>query len=391
MFLRKDRVALACAALLTCFATRPAVCQETKHILFVGDSFTHGRYLPVRTYNNSRAGSGSTEPSQYVVDENYGATGEREEDKPGADGRKPGEPGPWGGIPGIFAELAYEAKLPYDVHIEAISAATLWDNYNAAKDVIKRPSWNAVVLQDKSAEPIDHPHAFCETVKIIESAIHTAARNADVYLYSTWVPADDAYRETTDKGRQPFSADGYLQFLDRLTAAYHEGYISAAFHDGHIRDIAPVGDAWRRAWRRLPHTDQRVANNDPYDPYPLPCKKDPGVASPAVASGQTTDVPLTFGYQPGSHPSTECDATSAGFHHPSIYGAYLSGLVLFDTITEMDASKVASTLKGEEQAAKDLGISEQTAVQLQQVAWESVMERDDWRAKRNPGPCSSDN
>jgi hypothetical protein len=100
---------------------------------------------------------------------------------------------------------------------------------------------------------------------------------------------------------------------------------------------------------------------------------------------------LTFGYQSGSHPSTECDATSAGFHHPSIYGAYLSGLVLFDTITEMDAGKVASTLKGEEQVAKDFGISEQTAVQLQQVAWESVMERDDWRAKGNPGPCSSDN
>jgi hypothetical protein len=49
---------------------------ETQHILFVGDSFTHGRYLPVRTYGNTpgTGGIGSTAASQHVVDENYKTT-----------------------------------------------------------------------------------------------------------------------------------------------------------------------------------------------------------------------------------------------------------------------------------------------------------------------------
>src|SRR5580698_10792778 len=48
----------------------------TQHILFVGDSFTHGRYLPVRTYNNTptTGGLGNTTASAQVVDENFDTT-----------------------------------------------------------------------------------------------------------------------------------------------------------------------------------------------------------------------------------------------------------------------------------------------------------------------------
>jgi hypothetical protein len=121
------RFAPVTLAIITCFVFRTAECQDfdrgtlkTRHVLFVGNSFTHGRYLPVRTYNNTpgTGGLGSTKPSWLVVDENYNTSVEaRMEDMPG-------EEGPWGGIPGIFAELAHEAKLPYDVHIEAISETT---------------------------------------------------------------------------------------------------------------------------------------------------------------------------------------------------------------------------------------------------------------------------
>jgi hypothetical protein len=53
-------IAFAGTGLLVCLAIQPAISQEsmdrpaeTRHVLFVGDSFTHGRYLPVRTYNNT--------------------------------------------------------------------------------------------------------------------------------------------------------------------------------------------------------------------------------------------------------------------------------------------------------------------------------------------------
>jgi hypothetical protein len=199
--------------------TRPL---ETRHVLFVGDSFTHGRYLPVRTYNNTpgTGGLGATRPSQHVVDENYDTdVTERQESV--------SEYGPWGGIPGIFAELAYQAKLSFDVHIEAISATSLAENYLFAGNVIAQPLWDDVVLQEASFEPVparltqdtkSDPQTFCNAVKTIEQGVHAAAPRANVFLYATWAPADTAYLDTT-AGGAPFSADQFLQYLAKLTAA----------------------------------------------------------------------------------------------------------------------------------------------------------------------------
>jgi hypothetical protein len=231
----RNTAAIASFAALACFATRPAAGQnedrgplETRHVLFVGDSFTHGRYLPVRTYNNTpgTGGLGSTKPSPLVVDENYNTTvAARMEDMPG-------EEGPWGGIPGIFAEFAHEARLPYDVHIEAISETSLTKNYSVAKDVIAQPLWDAVVLQEASFEPIpssltqlsnSDPQAFCTAVETIERGIHDAAPRAKVYLYSTWAPADTAYLDTTANG-MPFTSERFLRSLSILTAAYRDAY-----------------------------------------------------------------------------------------------------------------------------------------------------------------------
>jgi hypothetical protein len=305
---------------------------------------------------------GSTTPSPLVVDENYATSiAGRQEDSAG-------EGGPWGGIPGIFAELAHEAGLSYDVHIEAISATTLSKNYSVAKDVIAQPLWDSVVLQEASFEPISSsltlnaksdPQVFCNAVETIERGVHSAAPRAGVYLYSTWAPADTAYLDATANGVS-FSSSKYLQSLGVLTAAYRDAYVSAAAQDGHIRDIAPVGDAWARAW------EQGVANPDPY-------------------TDSASGVALSFDYQPGSEPSTKDVPTDAGFHHPSRYGAYLSALVLFETISGVDVRRFA----GHEQAAQDLGISARTAVDLQRIAWESVTRRDEHRTGSNSGPCTS--
>ena len=366
MIFRPFERKLAYVALFAGLTTGALRGQETephsadiRHVLFVGDSFTHGRYLPVRTYNNTpgNGGSGSTAPSQHVVDENYGTTVEgRKEDSAG-------EHGPWGGIPGIFAELAREANLPYDVHIEAISATSLSKNYRVASTVIDRSLWNAVILQEASFEPIpsaltqnarSNPQAFIHAVQAIEQGVHHAAPEAEVYLFSTWAPADTAYRDATANGAS-FSSDRFLAVLAELTAAYREAYRTAAERDGRIRAIAPVGDAWALAWR------QAIANPDPY-------------------AGSAPGVSLSFDYQPGSAPSTKSAPTDAGYHHPSIYGAYLSGLVLFQTITKVDVR----TFGAQEQAAVDLGIPGQVAEQLQRVAWETVIGRERLPGQMNP-------
>ena len=345
------------AVLLAYLSIQPVVCQEahreqseTRHVLFVGDSFTHGRYLPVRTYNSTpgTGGIGSTKSSQFVVDENY---------RTNVDARKEdsaGEYGPWGGIPGIFAELAHEAQLPYDVHIEAISATTLAKNYSAASDVIAQPLWDAVVLQEASFEPIpasltqnsnSAPQAFFNAVQTIEQGVHAAAPRADVYLYSTWAPADTAYLDATADG-QELSRERFLHSLAILTDAYRNAYLRAARQDGHIRAIAPVGDAWARAWL------EGVANPDPY-------------------SELGRGISLSFNYQADSEPSTEDVPTDAGFHHPSIYGAYLSGLVLFETLTKTDVRRFGE----QEEAAAKLGIPGTVAAELQRVAWETQQTR----------------
>ncbi len=333
----------------------------TQHILFVGDSYTHGRYLPVRTYNNTpgTGGLGATAASPLVVDENFHTTvAARAEDQPG-------ETGPWGGVPGIFAELAAEAGMPYDVHIEAISATSLAKNYQAAGSVIVQSFWNTVVLQEATFEPIppslsgnssSKPATFCSAVSTIEQAVHGASPAAKLYLYETGAPADTAYLHSASAGS---SDSAYLAALSRLTAAYHDAYLTAAAQDGHIAGVAETGDAWSRAWA------EGVANPDPY-------------------SGNAAGISLTFNYQPGSEPSTTNKPTDAGFHHPSIYGAYLNGLVLFQKITGKDVR----TFCGTEKAAQTLGISPAVALQLQQVAWESVTQQSTQLANPSVNACT---
>src|SRR5215813_12439344 len=173
----------------------------TCSVLFVGDSFTHGRYLPVRSYNAETRDEPWEPP--HVIDENFGQTGDRAER----------EPGPWGGIPGIFSELAQEMRLNYKVHIEAISATSLKRNYEAASDVIAQAGWQAVVLQELNFKPLpsrltmspesDPPH-FWESVQIIEEAVHAVAPAAKIYLSETWPSGDLAARLAGDTTQPDF-------------------------------------------------------------------------------------------------------------------------------------------------------------------------------------------
>ena len=320
-------------------------------VLFVGDSFTHGRYTPVRTFNAEIPGE-PLQPPQ-VIDENYGQTGERKEL----------EPGPWGGIPGIFSELAQQMHLSYAVHLEAISATSLKKNYNAASDVIAQAGWQAVVLQELSVKPLPRsltnselsdPPGFWASVQTIEQAVHLVAPKAQIFLYETWASGDLA-KEIAGDAAQPDFHEKYMMALDDILDMNLASYRCAAQRDGKVAAVAPAGEAWRRAW------DDGLANPDPFQSSP-------------------SSLPLLwYGINAVNDPPIK----RPDYHHPSLYGAYLSGLVLFVQITRADVRKLGAS----EQVAVRLGIPGEFASRLQQEAWLAVKRRPRTTAATANNPC----
>ena len=247
-------------------------------ILFVGNSFFHGAFQPVLTYN-----------AAAITDENF----------------RPGHPAPyhsyvhtkapWGGIPGIFKQLTNEAGLSYEVHLEAISGQTLKFHYDSVLAVIAQPKWDRVVLHDYSTGPVPTRHGgkparFFDYATRLEQAIHRASPAAKVYLYETWARADLTYPPG-----QPYSGLP----LDSMTHDLHAAYYQEAARNGHFAGVAPIGDAWLRA------VHQGVALPNPYAP-------DPG----------------------------KVDLWATDHYHPSTYGAYLNACVLLETITGYNPCKL---------------------------------------------------
>jgi hypothetical protein len=150
-------------AWLLALLSLPGAAAAQTRVLFVGDSFTHGKYAPVLNYN-----------AAAVTDENYGLTPTSPRYESLAS-----EPGPWGGIPGIFKKFTDEAGLNYEVHLEAISAKSLQYHYDNALAVIAQPTWQKIVLQEVSTRPLPANRggeraAFYSAVASLEQAIHAA-------------------------------------------------------------------------------------------------------------------------------------------------------------------------------------------------------------------------
>ena len=98
--------------------------------------------------------------------------------------------------------------------------------------------------------------------------------------------------------------------LDTNLASYR----CAAQRDGKVAGVAPTGEAWRRAW------DEGLANPDPFQSSP-------------------SSLPILW-Y--GINAVNDPPITRPDYHHPSVYGAYLSGLVLFVQITGADVRKLGA-------------------------------------------------
>ena len=326
-------------------------------ILFVGNSFTHGRYDPVRNY-----GGGYGTGTANVHDQNCltaATCSAAEATITPAPTTGTTESGPFGGIPGIFLELAHEAGLNYDVSINAVSAATLTGTANSASRVaaitinpLTGKPFDTVVLQEQSFTPLPAVNNLGNAtrgnfasfvsganrlVTAIDAADTTAGRsNASIYLYETQPLASYTYSSPLIQGtstggiNQPYIGDP----IEAMASDLHNAYSSVAAQNANITGVAYAGDAWIRA------IQAGVAERNPY------------IANPA------NQIDLW-----DSDVNAACCTTPIGYH-PSTYGAYLNALSLFYSITGYDPNRFGGT----EQAALDLGIAPAIAVELEAAA-----------------------
>jgi len=369
-FLELSRLARFAALAVGALGCAAAAFASPVHILFVGNSFTHGRYDPVRLYN-----AANVHDLQCLTIATCSAAELPPTPFPPPVPMLPlpttttlSEYGPYGGIPGIFKQFTVEAGLDYDVSLDTISAATLLAGFNnqaSRRALIADAKWDIVVLQEQSFLPLpavtDTGAAtrgiianFQAGVNNLTAAIlasdHAAGRsNAEIYLYETQPLA--SYTYTSDNPAAPIfgsstSPPGGVNApyvgdpIETMTDDLHNAYFAVAAQNPAVAGVAPAGDAWLRA------IETGIAMRNPY-----------------LAVEPAGQIDLW-----DSDPALACCTTPIGYH-PSSYGAYLSGLVLFATIT----GAAPMNLGANERVAADLGISPDIAGQLQRVAQATVI------------------
>ena len=391
-------IVLACATLNAQIASAAPI-----EILFVGNSFTFGKYAPVRNYQGgydsgpgavagphvhdlqclSAASCSAAEGVATVVpstnpavinNPSFPTLQSQLNYLNGAGGAfKFTEPGPFGGIPGIFLKLSQEAGLNYNVSIDTISSATLNGTWGNATNlpVISAAKWDHVVLQEQSFTPLPttitvngqsvttrgNPANFNLGVQRIINSLHTNAaaagkQDAAVTLYETQPLASYSFLSgnpeapifgssagiTGGNNNQPYVGDpDPVRRMARDLRNSYEAAASNANALGHSSvDVALAGDAWVTAM------NLGIAVTNPY--------------LPGALSGTAVDLW-------DSNALDACCTTPIGYH-PSVYGSYLNALMLFEQITGLDPRFGAAEL-----AAGDLGIDPTIAVGLQNVAY----------------------
>lgn len=254
----------------------PAVAQAPHRILFVGNSFLHGHAPPVLRYNAAR-----------VTDLNGSG---------------------YGGVPGVFKQLADEAGVPVEVASELVGGQTLQFHLDNRRAQITSQPWDIVVLQEYSTLNPKRPGdatAFVAAAAQLEAAVRAASPAVRVYLLQTWARADQVYR--TPGGRWAGQALEAMQ--DDLRAAYALAAAQAAC----IAGVLPVGDAALRA------VQEGVADRNPYD----------GIdAGKANLWGEDS-------------------------YHFGPWGSYLEALVIFGQLTGRDPVSLGAGSR----AGRDLGLS----------------------------------
>jgi hypothetical protein len=366
-------------AIASVCAERPAVAQTAANpveILFVGNSFTHGRYSPALNYN---AGPGDVTDRNFVHDllcpsltasgmctsgaEAVAAVTPTAANTPGSSlldkleylqnnpSAQYTERGPFGGVAGVFLQFTKEAGLDYSVSLIAISSATLTgylnnkDSTAGVLPLIASARYDHVVMQDQSFRPLPatitvngqsvatrgDPAGFQSGVNGLINAIHSAdaaagKANAGITLYET----------------QPLASYGYTS--SNLSAPIF-GSSTAAQNGGNPAYAPYVGAADPIAQMALDLHNAYVAAADTYNVANPGSHVDVALAGDAWVSAINLGIAIRDPYLAhypfnrvdlwDSNPLTACCTTPIGYH-PSSYGVYLDALSIFYKITGID-------------------------------------------------------
>ena len=387
-------------------------------VLFVGDSFTHGRYPPALNY---RAGPANAPGTDLVHDllcpglpcpgiEGQAAVTPTSADTPGTTvGRRLAylrqhraarytEVGPFGGVAGIFLQMTKEAGLSYDVSLLAVSGAGLsgylGSTGSQAGDLplIESAKYSRVVLQDQGFRPLPariavngrdvptrgRPAAFSSGVNGLINGIDAADRAAGVpyaavtlaetppiaaYGYASSNPdaplfgAGIAARRGGDQARAPYRGD-------QARAPYRGDAdpIAAMAADVHQ---AYVGEATAYAAAN-PGTSQVTVAPDA-DAWVVAIDRGIAQRNPFLVNEPAGQVDLW-----DSDPLLACCTVPIGYH-PSVYGDYLNALTLFGSLTgvnpeTLDAETNPSNPGFAGSASQALGIPASVAAALASAA-----------------------
>jgi len=391
----------------------PAAADPTK-VLFVGNSYTHGRYLPALNYN---AGPGNGTDSALVHDllcpslPCTGAEGVAPvfptsantpggtllgqlaylEANPASDYT---EVGPFGGVAGIFLQLTREAGLDYDVSLIAVSSATL-KGYSGNKGselgdlpLIESAKFSHVILQDQTFEPL--PTSITVNGQSVPTRGNPTSFQAGVTALINGIDAADkaagvAYAAITLAETPPLASYGYTS---TNPAAPIFGTSTVAQQNGNVAYAPYLGDADPMAAMAA---DLHAAYETAATTYTT---ANPGQSAVSVAvDGDAWVSAMNLGLaqrnpfldrEPwgqidlwDSNPLLACCTVPIGYH-PSVYGDYLNALMLFGQITGINPLWISTEYSPfgrdyRSTASHALGISPEIAGALAIVAQETLV------------------
>jgi hypothetical protein len=384
------------------------------NILFVGNSYTHGRYEPALGYN---AAPGDTLGDALVHDllcpsapctgaEGVAPVTPTRANTPGATllaklatlqanpALQYTEVGPFGGVAGLFLQLTKEAGLEYDVSLIAVSSATLRGySKNTGSEagilpLITAPKYSEVVLQDQTFDPLPtsitvngqsvatrgNPTGFQQGVTALVDGIDAADTAAGIplahvilaetpplasYGYTSTNPAAPIFGSSTPAQQGGNTAYApYIGDADPMSAMasdLHNAYEAAATAYNGANPAASHVDVALDGDAWVSAMNMGVAQRDPFlehEPF-----------------GQ---VDLW-----DSNPLLACCTVPIGYH-PSVYGDYLNALMLFGQITGINPLWLAAEYDPFSRdykltASKALGVEPLTAGALAIVATETLI------------------
>jgi hypothetical protein len=379
---------------------------EPLKILFVGNSYTFARVNPAMSYNAANVDD-MTRPRPDLPGANFTDTA----------GTRAWEPHPWGGVPGIFKQMAVQAGVDVDVSLSTRNAASLRGHFlntaNANWDLrgnIAKKKWDVVVLQEQSDASLppgrganaNYPQ-FSAYADKIQKYIHVGAAetyteramyqaiyggnagclaalgtatcsnttsrvipanpnanpDAKVWLLQTWARPDMVFPHlsTVADANYPTVPDG-RPIVDTSNPAFPNGFPDTLYY-------AAEGLAGMTADLRAAFERKAAANPNFVGVIPVgeafQRAVDQGVAQGDGFYG--ADGTYATGV-----PQDKINLWWDDYLHASKYGSYLSALVMFGRLTGIDPWSLGAS----EQAAADLGISPGDAVKLQRIASEQL-------------------